>query len=55
MLVDVWDKIYVALARIFFNWSSGLENMSQKAHYERWLMMAQEIYFMTKGVKLYKC
>ena len=36
----------------FFNWSSGLENMSQKANYERWLMMAQEIYFMTKGVKL---
>ena len=46
MLVDVWDKIYVTPARIFFNWSSDLENMSQKADFERERMVAHSCHIM---------
>ena len=48
MLVDVCDKIYVAPARIFFNWSSGLENMSQKADFERRLTLAHSCHIVKK-------
>ena len=33
----------------FFNWSSGLENMSQKADFERGLTLAHSCHIMKKG------